>query len=184
MCRSYLKIGRLLRVWSLLRSSSLSYRNPQSGGNLRRGQETSLRSPLPMKERNPYYSMRIVESGPSIDKPKSVSNCYTRQIQEANGPLRIPKLVSSVRKVESFNNHSNYNSSPHIPDWSITISSKLSSPSLDHSDIWKTSGLWSCIMDLFSFENYGRIRKTLFCSREGMHNWKFTSWSSKKLTIC
>jgi len=49
-----------------------------------------------------------------LDKPKSVSDLYIDQNQGEGSPLRIPKFASPVRRVESFDNHSRYISSPHL----------------------------------------------------------------------
>jgi len=110
MCRSYLKNG----VCCEYDVYCAKAHHPAEIRNLVEiyGEDWKRHYDLPIIEQKPD-AMSTVESE-SIDKPKNVGNCYTCQIQGANSPLRIPKLASPVRRVESFNNHSSYISSPHL----------------------------------------------------------------------
>jgi hypothetical protein len=110
MCRSYLKNDVCFKYGVYCAKAH----DPTEIRNLVviYGEDWKRHYDLPMKERYPD-SLSIIESEPSIEWPKSVSNCYTCQIQGANSQLRIPKLAP-VRRVESFNNHSSYISSPHL----------------------------------------------------------------------
>jgi len=137
MCRSYLKNGVCFECGVYCAKAH----NPTEILNLVNiyGEDWKYHFDLQMEEIGPD-SMSIVESGrncfksqktivalPSkiqsdnnnltdclLDKPKSVTNLYTGQNQGEGSPLRIPKLASPIRRVESFENHSSYMTSPYL----------------------------------------------------------------------
>jgi len=274
MCRSYLKDGVCCEYGVYCAKAH----HPEEIRNLVEiyGEDWKRHYDLPMKEKH-LDSMSITESSqeaivtlPSkmqsddnnLDKPESLSNLYTYHSKVEGSPLRIPKLASPICRVESFENHWSYISSPHLHgiyesvcyqmpelffepvetsyvdlygetsemyedyiDFAINCknpvekipsecslyslpristpielssstssNSKLSSPSLDHSEISETSGSddsctitlenseWSkdnlsqsyhgnYSYSLFEQPNFDDIRKKLFCFGEGSQNW-------------